>query len=198
MILQCSFLWFRISIRVYIFSHMLKKAFWNSQRDNSIKTNCLKEPYVSGIQNGPGSQRPVLPLPSWATLTVVFTLLSLNFLNYEIGVWTSSMFSKYKLMKQLDMGNLRNSQAILGAGEFQDAVFFPNSLQKVGCTAGLENPEVSFTFVKQCFNEVDKHEKGSRKKVFFKVLSLHSSINSGKQLTQNVVDISLISGRRES
>lgn len=34
------------------------------------------------------------------------------------------MFSKYKFMKQLDMGNLRNSQAILGAGEFQEAVFF--------------------------------------------------------------------------
>ena len=62
----------------------------------------------------------------------------------------------------------------------------------------MENPEVSFTFVKQCFNEVDKHEKGSRKKVFFKVLSLRSSINSGKQLAQNVVDISLISGRHES
>ena len=97
------------------------------------------------------------------------------------------MFSKYKFMKQLHMGNLRNSQAILGPGEFQDAglfvfcfFFFPNSLQKVGCTACLGNPEVSFTFVKQCFNEVDKHEKGPRKKPFFRVLSPRSSIKSSK------------------
>lgn len=83
-------------------------------------------------------------------------------------------------------------------GEFQDAVFSPNSLQKLGCTTGLESPEVSFTFVKQCFNEVDKHEKGPRKKAFFKVLSLRSSIKSSKQLTQNVMDISLISFRHES
>lgn len=138
--------------------------------------------------------------PPWQLLLLFCLLIPLSM---KCGVWTSSMFSKYKFMKQLHMGNLRHSQAILGPGEFQDAggvffFFFPNSLQKVGCTAGLENPEVSFTFVKQCFNEVDKHEKGPRKKAFFKVLSPRSSIKSSKWLTQNVVDISLISCRHES
>lgn len=72
------------------------------------------------------------------------------------------MFPKYEFMGQLHMGNLSNSQAILGVWRWVPRFYI--FLQKVGCAANLENHEVSFTFVKQWFNEVDKHEKEPKDK----------------------------------